>query len=114
MPGVDNRAARSRRPAEAAVWFLCAGAATIFISCTPPIKSTLPGSPSAAQIAELWIRPEPGRDLFYGVGGKKLAPDPAVRYTILEIKRSGYSRGDRKSTRLNSSHTVLSRMPSSA
>ena len=93
MPGVDNRAARSRRPAEAAVWFLCAAAATILISCTPPIKSTLPGPPSPAQIAELWIRPEPGRDLFYGVGGKRLIPDPAVRYTILEIKRSGYSRG---------------------
>jgi hypothetical protein len=41
----------------------------------------------------LWIRPEPGRDLFYGVGGQKLAPDPAGRYTVLEIKRSGYSRG---------------------
>jgi hypothetical protein len=93
VPGVDNQTTRSRRPAEAAVWFLCAAAAAILISCTPPIKSTLPGPPSAAQIAELWVRPQPGRDLFYGVGGKKLAPDPVVRYTILEIKRSGYSRG---------------------
>lgn len=93
MPEVDNRAARSRRPAEAAVWLLSAAAAAILISCAPPIKSTLPGPPSAAQIAELWIRPQPGRDLFYGVGGKKLPPDPSVRYSILEIKRSGYSRG---------------------
>jgi hypothetical protein len=58
-----------------------------------PIRSTLPGTPSADQIAELWVRPESRRNLFYGVGGKQLAPDPAVRYTVIEIKRSGFSRG---------------------
>ena len=57
------------------------------------IQSTLPGPPTAAQLAELWTAPERGRDLFYGVGGKALAPDPAVRYTVVEIKRSGFSRG---------------------
>jgi hypothetical protein len=93
VPEVDNRAATSQRPAEAEVWLLAAAAAAILISCAPPIKSTLPGPPSPAQIAELWIQPQPHRDLFYGVGAKKLAPDPAVRYTILEVKRSGYSRG---------------------
>jgi hypothetical protein len=67
--------------------------AASILSCAPPLKSTLPGPPSPAQIAELWARPEPGRNLFDGVGGKRLAPDPEVRYTILEIKRSGYSRG---------------------
>jgi hypothetical protein len=93
VPEVDNRATTSGRPVEAAVWFLSAAAAAALISCTPPIKSTLPEPPSPAQIAELWIRPQPGRDLFHGVGAQKLAPDPAVVYTILEIKRSGYSRG---------------------
>ena len=44
-------------------------------------------------MAELWVRPEPNRDLYYGVGGKALAPDPAARYTVIEIKRSGYSSG---------------------
>ena len=58
-----------------------------------PVQSTLPGPPSAEQLAELWTRPEAGRDLFYGVGGKSLAPDPAIRYTVVEIKRSGFSRG---------------------
>jgi hypothetical protein len=60
---------------------------------THPIQSTLPGPPTAEQLAELWTAPQPGRDLFYGIGGKTLAPDPAVRYTVVEIKRSGFSRG---------------------
>ena len=43
---------------------------------------------------QLWIaaRPKP-RDLFWGVGGRTLAPDPAARYTVIEIKRSGFSHG---------------------
>lgn len=44
-------------------------------------------------MAELWVQPGPVRDLFHGVGGAGLAPDPSARYTVLEIKRSGYSRG---------------------
>ena len=62
-------------------------------ACHPPIASTLPGPPSTQQLAELWVRPEPDRDLFWGVGGKRLAPDPDARYTVIEIKRSGFSRG---------------------
>jgi hypothetical protein len=81
-------------PAGSAVRLLTVTAAIILLSCTTTsITSTLPGPPSAEQIAELWVAPERGRDLFYGVGGKNLAPDPAVHYTVLEIKRSGYSRG---------------------
>lgn len=60
---------------------------------TNPIQSTLPGPPTAERLAELWTAPESSRDLFYGVGGKALAPDPAARYTVVEIKRSGFSRG---------------------
>jgi hypothetical protein len=41
----------------------------------------------------LWVRPEPGRDLFYGIGGRRLAPHPNARYTVIEIKRTGFSRG---------------------
>jgi hypothetical protein len=76
-----------------AVCLLCAAAALFVVSCTPPIKSTLPGPPSPDKMAELWVKPEPGRDLFYGIGGKALAPDPTALYTVIEIKRSGYSRG---------------------
>lgn len=58
------------------------------------IQST-PKNPAAAaaEIAELWVEPERNRDLFWGVGGRALAPDPAARYTVLELKRGGFSRG---------------------
>jgi hypothetical protein len=62
-------------------------------ACHPPIKSTLPGPPTPAQMAELWVRPDAARDLFWGVGGKRLAPDPSVRYRVIDTKRSGFSRG---------------------
>lgn len=44
-------------------------------------------------MAELWVEPEPDRDLFLGVGGARLAPDPSAKYKVIEIKRGGYSRG---------------------
>jgi hypothetical protein len=57
------------------------------------INSTLPEPPSAEQLAQLWIEPERNRDLFLGVGGKRLAPDPEAKYKVIEIKRGGFSRG---------------------
>lgn len=75
------------------VWFLVVTVGLLAACSSHPIQSTLPGPPTAAQLAELWKEPEAGRDLFYGVGGKALAPDPAHRYTVVEIKRSGFSRG---------------------
>lgn len=71
---------------------LVAGAA--LAACTAPaIKSTLPGPPNEEQMAQLWIRPEAERDLFHGVGGQRLAPDPSAKYVVIEIKRGGFSRG---------------------
>src|SRR5688500_5329748 len=92
---VQTRATKSTR-SGASLFHGVSVAAALFLlsSCTTTrIKSTLPGPPTAEQIAELWVRPEPGRNLFHGVGGSRLAPDPAARYTVVEIKRSGYSRG---------------------
>lgn len=80
--------------ASGTVRLLTAVVALSFAACTAPeIRSTLPGPPSDEQMAQLWIQPEPDRDLFYGVGGKQLAPDPAQKYTVIEIKRGGFSRG---------------------
>ena len=62
-------------------------------ACQRAISSTIPGKPTAAQMAELWVQPDRNRDLFWGVGGKRLAPDPNGRYKVIEIKRTGYSRG---------------------
>lgn len=82
------------RRVRQAVWILTGTISVWAIGCaTPRIQSTLPGPPNAEQLAQLWIRPEPGRDLFAGVGGKALAPDPKATYTVIEIKRGGFSSG---------------------
>jgi hypothetical protein len=57
------------------------------------ITSTAPGKPTPEQLAQLWIQPEPDRNLFYGVGGRRLAPDADGKYKVIEIKRGGFSRG---------------------
>jgi hypothetical protein len=75
-----------------AVCVLCT-TVELLTGCTNPVKSTLPGPPTPAQLAELWTPPGRSRDLFGGVGGAQLAPDPAGLYTVIEIKRSGFSRG---------------------
>ena len=74
--------------------FAAIGALLLVASaCHPAVKSTLPGPPTRSQIAQLWVEPAPGRDLYWGVGGKALAPNPAATYTVLEIKRTGFSPG---------------------
>ena len=67
--------------------------AGIAASCRTTIRSTIAGPPTPAQMAELWVQPSSPRDLYWGVGGKRLAPDPNGRYTVIEIKRGGFSRG---------------------
>src|ERR687885_231652 len=62
-------------------------------SCHPAIRSTLAEPPTRAQLAELWYPPEPGRDLFWGVGGQRLAPDAAAIYKVIDVKRTGFSPG---------------------
>ena len=62
-------------------------------ACHRAITPTVPQPPTPAERAELWVEPERERDLFWGVGGQRLAPDPAARYTVIEIKRGGFSRG---------------------
>jgi hypothetical protein len=75
-----------------ALWTLTAGIA-LGVACAKPMVSTLPGPPTEAQLAELWVTPESDRDLFWGVGDKRLAPDPEANYKVIEIKRGGFSRG---------------------
>ncbi len=63
-------------------------------ACQPGVEHpSAQDQPAAAPMAELWIEPEGTRDLFWGVGGKRLAPDPAARFTVIEVKRGGFSRG---------------------
>jgi hypothetical protein len=62
-------------------------------ACHPAIHSTLAGPMTPEHMAELWHAPEPDRDLFWGVGGQRLAPDPAATYRVLEYKSAGFSGG---------------------
>jgi hypothetical protein len=48
--------------------------------------------PSVAQLAQLWIDPgETPRDLFWGSGGRSLAPDPRAAYTLESRDDTGFS-----------------------
>ena len=60
-------------------------------SCHSPIPPAV--TPTADVLAELWQAPEPGRNLYWGVGGDALAPNPRGKYTVLEVKTTGFSRG---------------------
>jgi hypothetical protein len=60
---------------------------------SPPIHSTLDGPPSQELLAELWVEPEAGRDLFHGIGGRRLMPDLTSFFKIVEIDDGGFSRG---------------------
>jgi hypothetical protein len=68
-------------------------ASWLMTGCHTTIKSTLAGPPTRAQLAQLWVEPTTARDLFWGVGGKALAPDPDQTYTVIEIKHGGFSTG---------------------
>lgn len=66
--------------------------AALLVACTQhrPVVTT---PPTPDQLAQLWHEPDPDRDLFWGIGGERLAPDPSATYKVLEIKQGGFSRG---------------------
>jgi hypothetical protein len=52
-----------------------------------------PKPPDKAPIAELWVQPGSSRNLFHGVGGARLAPNPRHMFDVIEVKRGGFSDG---------------------
>lgn len=82
-----------RRGRHSQVVRLLVATAELAVACHPPIESTLPGPPTPSQVAQLWVDPGTNRDLFWGAGGKRLAPDPAATYTVIDVKTTGFSRG---------------------
>lgn len=56
----------------------------------PPKPATARGS---ADLAEFWVDPGRDRDLYYGVGGQALAPNPSALYTVVKEKQGGFSDG---------------------
>lgn len=62
-------------------------------ACHATIRSTQAEPPTPEQLAELWTAPTRARDLYWGVGGERLAPDPSATYKVIEVKRGGFSMG---------------------
>jgi hypothetical protein len=70
-----------------------AAAAVLVAGCAArPARSTV-SQPLSDDLAQLWVEPEPGRDLYYGPGGSRLAPNPSVVYTVDKVKKGGFSDG---------------------
>src|SRR5215510_10366510 len=65
----------------------CAAACGGAIEIKPPAQAASPDS-----IRQLWVDPgsEP-RDLFWGIGGQKYAPDPDAAYKFKERDTTGFS-----------------------
>jgi hypothetical protein len=61
----------------------------LVIGCSLNTRPTL--SPSA--MAQLWEEPGERRDLFFGPGGRRHAPDSQGRFDFVDIKRSGTQPG---------------------
>jgi hypothetical protein len=65
-------------------------------ACRPAAPpETIAVLPAAVPLAELWAEPDdiPSRDLFYGEGGRELAPDATRSFVFLQEKVGGTSPG---------------------
>ena len=89
-------------------------AAIMLAACEAPTTepAQVPGAAAAAEYLRGSDWPSYNRDL----GGTRYSPLNEITVTNVDELRQAWSYplGDRKSTRLNSSHMVQSRMPSSA
>jgi hypothetical protein len=88
--GPDGSLLHSWAASVALVLLICAGSVA---ACSRPIQPTTTGPLTPAQLAQLWTEPRASRDLYWGIGGKALAPDPSASYKVVEIKRTGFSKG---------------------
>lgn len=61
----------------------------------PEMRSTLNRRPTAAEMAQLWVKPDniAARDLFWGVGGEKYAPKPGTKFEVKAFDETGMSGG---------------------
>ena len=64
----------------------CAGA---------PVPQTSPQDPTRVDVAQLWREPRDleSRDLFYGAGGRALAPTRGASFKLVAVDDSGHSPG---------------------
>jgi hypothetical protein len=80
-----------RRLRPSAGWVLAWLALAVAVGCQQVVKPT--AGPTRQQLAELWSEPAAGRDLFLGVGGRRLMPLATELFTVTEVKDSGFSDG---------------------
>jgi hypothetical protein len=74
--------------------FVLSMAVVAAVACHGMMRPTPAAAPpSPQQMAELWVEPQANRDLFWGVGGERLKPDPSITYKVLETKSTGFSMG---------------------
>ena len=79
---------QQRFPALAVFAFVVATAA-----CHPPVKVAAPSVAGADVDAALWRAPDGERDLFAGIGGAAMAPDPQDKFAVIALKQGGFSQG---------------------
>src|ERR671912_2278680 len=62
------------------------------IGCAPAIRSTAQGPLHHREVAEFWEDVDPrSRDLFHGVAGREVQPDPKAVYSVKAIDTTGFS-----------------------
>jgi hypothetical protein len=82
--------------ARFAMWFHIAVLTVLVGACAghSALRTTV-SDPARVDVGQLWVEPSDleSRDLFHGVGGPGLAPDPSGPYELIEVDTSGYSGG---------------------
>ena len=62
------------------------------IGCAPAIRSTVQGPLHPREVAEFWEDVDPrSRDLFHGVAGREVQPDPNAVYSVTATDTTGFS-----------------------
>ena len=71
---------------------ILAGVTAWAIGCAPAVRSTVTGPVAPRELAEFWEDVDPrSRDLFHGVAGRQLQPDPKAVYTVKATDTTGFS-----------------------
>jgi hypothetical protein len=72
---------------------IAALALTALAGCAPTIRSTGTEPPAPERMAQLWedVEPADRGDLYHGVGGARLQPDPETIYEFLKKDTAGFS-----------------------
>ena len=66
--------------------------AALAAACGPAtLRPTVQGTPSRQLMAEFWVEPQPGRDLFHGPWGARHAPRPDTIFKLEGTNQGGFS-----------------------